>query len=80
MTKIKIKYTNNGKIYLRFPQGLLIPKYLKQKAIDITEINKKNKLLCEINNCKNLKKYKDPKTQLYYCSVDCYKQLKNQII
>jgi len=79
LTKIKTKILKNGKIYVRFPQGLIIPKHLKQKAL---EENKAEMLIfnsqrkCEINNCSNIKKYKDPKSQKFYCSVECYKKLK----
>lgn len=70
-----MKFQKDGKMYIRFPQGLLLPKYLKQKVIEDSKNNEN--LLCQVNNCANTKKYKDPKSKLFYCSVDCYKQIKN---
>ncbi len=81
LTKIKMKFQKEGKIYVRFPQGLLLPKYLKQKPLEnpIKKSNLNANWLCEVNNCANPKKYKDPKSQLFYCSVDCYKQIKKNL-
>lgn len=69
-----MKFLKDGKVYVRFPQGLLLPKYLKQKPIDKDKPFNSN-VLCQVNNCKNPKKYKDPKSSLYYCSVECYKNI-----
>ncbi len=80
LTKIKTKYLHDGKIYVRFPQGLLLPKYLKQKPTDQSKIEALNDIKkCQVNNCQNLKKYKDPKSQLFYCSIDCFKELRKHI-
>jgi len=79
LTKIKTKILRNGEIYVRFPQGLLIPRHLKQKPFDENKaenIINKSKQNCQVDNCMNIKKYRDPKTQIFYCSVDCYKKLK----
>lgn len=70
-----MKFQKDGKIYVRFPQGLLLPKYLKQKQLDDFKTDKN--LNCQVDGCANPKKYKDPKSQLLYCSVDCYKKIKN---
>ena len=72
LTKIKHKYDKNGKIFVRFPKGLLLPKPLNQKPL-IINLEKK---VCQVKNCKKQKKYKDPKTKLDYCSLECYKILK----
>ena len=72
LTKIKHKYDRNGKIFVRFPKGLLLPKSLNQKPLNINI----EKRLCQVKNCKKLKKYKDPKSKLDYCSLDCYRILK----
>jgi hypothetical protein len=78
LTKIKMKFKKDQKIYVRFPQGLLLPKYLKQKPLEDAKNmeNVNSNILCQVDNCSNTKKYKDPKSRLFYCSVDCYKQLK----
>lgn len=72
LTKIKHKYGKDGKIFVRFPQGLLIPKVLIQKPIHYPMMKH-----CEVMNCKNEKKYKDPITKTNYCSIPCYNILKN---
>jgi hypothetical protein len=75
LTKIKVKHEKDGKIYLRFPPGILPPKVLNQKPIvKISGIQK-----CEVLSCKNDKKYRDPVTKKYYCSVECYRALKNMM-
>jgi len=76
--KIKMKFQKDGKIYVRFPQGLLLPKFLKQKQSE--DSKKKDNLICQVDNCPKPKKYKDPKSHLFYCSVDCYKKIKNDKI
>ena len=73
LTRIKCKHSRDGKIYLRFPQGLLLPKILMQKPLTVC----KAPIKCGVMNCKNFKKYKDPVTKIDYCSIDCYKILKN---
>jgi hypothetical protein len=78
LTKIKTKILRNGKIYVRFPQGLLIPRHLKQKPLDENKIENlilKSQQTCQVDNCKNIKKYRDPKTHKFYCSLFCYKKL-----
>jgi len=71
-----MKFQKDGKIYVRFPQGLLLPKYIKQKPLEHSKIENLNaEVLCQVQNCKNPKKYKDPKSKLFYCSVECYKNL-----
>ena len=75
LTRIKQKYNKDGTIYLRFPQGLLLPRVITQKS---TGFQPKIKI-CEIPNCSNTKKYKDPVTGKYYCSVQCYNILKNMM-
>lgn len=73
LTKIKQKYGKDGIISVRFPEGLLIPKILNQKLIEVSCNKNKN---CQVLNCKNQKKYTDPKTKKDYCSLTCYKLLK----
>jgi hypothetical protein len=73
LTKIKHKYEKNGKVFVRFPKGLLLPKALTQKQLNIPTGNKH----CQVKNCKKPKKYKDPKSKLDYCSLDCYKIIKS---
>jgi len=73
LTKIITKYTKDGKIYVRFPQGFLLPSVFNQTKKEIKPIPK-----CYIEGCNNLKKYTDPKTGLPYCSVNCFKILRNQ--
>jgi len=46
LTKIKQKYNKDGSIYLRFPQGLLLPRVLTQKSTYQPKLQK-----CEILNC-----------------------------
>jgi hypothetical protein len=75
LTKIKLKHNQDGKIFLRFPQGLLLPKVLLQKNYPNVPVPQK----CGVMNCQNIKKYKDPKTKTNYCSVDCYKILQNSL-
>ena len=74
LTKIK-HFIGKDKTYVRFPQGLLIPKILSQKPLI------RNTLIqnCEVLSCKNIKKYKDPVTKKFYCSVECYKELKKSM-
>lgn len=72
LTKIKQKYNKDGSIYLRFPQGLLLPRVLTQKSTYQPKLQK-----CEILNCQNNKKYRDPVTGKNYCSILCYNILKN---
>ncbi len=73
-----MKFQKDGKIYVRFPQGLLLPKFLKQKPLDNSKLESIQKnIICQVDNCNNVKKYKDPKSQLFYCSIECYKKLKN---
>lgn len=69
LTKIKHKYLRDGKIYVRFPQGLLLPQVLRQS----NKSYEKPKVLCQVNDCTKEKKYLDPKSKKYYCSVACYK-------
>ena len=73
LTKIIHKYLKDGKIYVRFPQGLLIPSVLMQKPIQPKIIPK-----CDVEGCKNIKKYTDPKTKKNYCSVECFKIIRNE--
>ena len=73
LTKIITKYTKDGKIYVRFPQGFLLPSVFNQTKKEIKPIPK-----CYIEGCNNLKKYTDPKTGLPYCSVNCFKILRSQ--
>jgi hypothetical protein len=74
LTKIKHKYEKNGKIFVRFPKGLLLPKALTQKPLNFN-IERKS---CQVKNCKKQKKYKDPKTKIDYCSLECYHILREQ--
>ena len=73
LTKIITKYTKDGKIYVRFPQGFLLPSVFNQTKKEIKQIPK-----CYVEGCNNLKKYTDPKTGLPYCSVNCFKILRSQ--
>lgn len=73
LTKIITKYTKDGKIYVRFPQGFLLPSVFNQTKKEIKPIPK-----CYVEGCNNLKKYTDPKTGLPYCSVNCFKILRSQ--
>jgi hypothetical protein len=75
LTKIKQKYNKDGSIYLRFPEGLLLPRVLTQKSTAVIPKTQK----CEILNCINDKKYKDPITAKFYCSVQCYNILKDSM-
>jgi hypothetical protein len=79
LTKIRQKYNKDGSIYLRFPQGLLLPKVLTQKSSNFKPNTTLGIKKCEVFNCKNDKKYKDPVTKLNYCSVNCYNVLKNSM-
>lgn len=71
----KIKYLN-GKdgTYVRFPQGLLLPRVVVQK-----QTNYPQQQLCEVLSCRNGKKYRDPVTKKNYCSVSCYQELKKMM-
>ncbi len=77
LTKIKLKFQRDGKIFLRFPQGLMLPKVLMQKANSNQKYPEKQK--CGVLNCQNLKKYKDPITKTNYCSLNCYQIIKNSL-
>ena len=74
LTKIITKYSKDGKIYVRFPQGFLLPSVFNQQKKVIKEISK-----CHVEGCPNLRKYTDPKTGFPYCSVKCFKILRSQI-
>ena len=74
LTKIITKYSKDGKIYVRFPQGFLLPSVFNQQKKIIKPISK-----CHVEGCQNLRKYTDPKTGFPYCSVNCFKILRNQI-
>lgn len=74
LTKIKHKYLRDGKVYVRFPQGLLLPSVLLQKKRQLKEIPE-----CDVDQCHNPKKYTDPHTKKNYCSVACYRILKRNI-
>ena len=73
LTKIITKYSKDGKIYVRFPQGFLLPSVFNQTKKEIKQIPK-----CYVQGCNNLRKYTDPKTGLPYCSVNCFKILRSQ--
>ena len=73
LTKIITKYSKDGKIYVRFPQGFLLPSVFNQTKKNIKPIEK-----CHVSGCNNDKKYTDPKTGFPYCSVKCFKILRNQ--
>ena len=73
LTKIIIKYFKDGKIYVRFPQGFLLPSIFNQTKKPIKQIEK-----CHVEGCNNLRKYKDPKTGFPYCSVNCFKIIRSQ--
>ena len=73
LTKIITKYSKDGKIYVRFPRGFLLPSIFNQTKKEIKPIPK-----CHVAECNNLKKYTDPKTGLPYCSVKCFKILRSQ--
>lgn len=77
LTKVKLKHNRDGKIFLRFPQGLTLPKVLLQKSCPNS--NSLAPKICGVMNCPNIKKYKDPKTKINYCSVECYKILQNTL-
>ena len=72
LTKIITKYSKDGKIYVRFPQGFLLPSVFNQQKKDLKPIPK-----CYVEGCHNLRKYTDPKTGFPYCSVQCFKILRN---
>lgn len=72
LTKIKHKYLSNGSVYVRFPQGFLVPEILFQKAKELPSITK-----CGVDSCTNNKKYTDPVTQKHYCSVTCFKIIRD---
>ena len=74
LTKIITKYSKDGKIYVRFPQGFLLPSIFNQQKKICKPIIK-----CHVEGCQNLRKYTDPKTGFPYCSVQCFKILRNQI-
>ena len=74
LTKIITKYSKDGKIYVRFPQGFLLPSVFNQQKKICKPIIK-----CHVEGCQNLRKYTDPKTGFPYCSVQCFKILRNQI-
>ena len=74
LTKIITKYSKDGKIYVRFPQGFLLPSVFNQQKKICKPIAK-----CHVEGCQNLRKYTDPKTGFPYCSVQCFKILRNQI-
>ena len=73
LTKIITKYSKDGKIYVRFPQGFLLPSVFNQTKKIIKPIEK-----CHVDGCNNDKKYTDPKTGYPYCSVKCFKILRSQ--
>ena len=73
LTKIITKYTKDGKIYVRFPQGFLLPSVFNQTKKPIKQIEK-----CYVEGCNNPRKYKDPKTGFPYCSANCFKIIRNQ--
>jgi INO80 complex subunit B len=73
LTKIITKYSKDGKIYVRFPQGFLLPSVFNQTKKNIKPIEK-----CHVSGCNNDKKYTDPKTGFPYCSVKCFKILRSQ--
>lgn len=76
LTKLRIKYSRDNRVYVRFPSGLLIPKILNQPAKpQIEEENILHKQ-CQVQNCLNKKRYRDPATKTYFCSVDCFRKLK----
>ena len=74
LTKIITKYSKDGKINVRFPQGFLLPSVFNQQKKICKPIVK-----CHVEGCQNLRKYTDPKTGFPYCSVQCFKILRNQI-
>jgi len=74
LTKIKYKYDPNGKILVRFPQGLILPKVISQKPL-----NRPLHACCQVIGCGNSKKYRDPITKMDYCSLSCYKIIKNNL-
>lgn len=74
LTKIKHKYLKDGTAYVRFPQGLLLPTVLLQKKRELKETPK-----CEVEGCKNLKRYTDPLTKKHYCSVNCFKKIRENV-
>ena len=74
LTKIITKYSKDGKIYVRFPQGFLLPSVFNHQKKVIKEVSK-----CHVEGCPNLRKYTDPKTGFPYCSVNCFKILRSQI-
>lgn len=73
LTKIKHKYLSNGSVYVRFPQGFLVPEILFQKVKELTPIPK-----CDVDTCSNNKKYTDPVTKKHYCSVSCFKIIRDK--
>jgi hypothetical protein len=77
LTKIKLKFQRDGKVFLRFPQGLMLPKVLMQKSNNNEKYPEKQ--VCGVLDCQNLKKYKDPVTKIKYCSINCYRILKNSV-
>ena len=74
LTKIITKYSKDGKIYVRFPQGFLLPSVFNQTKKNVKPVEK-----CHVEGCNNDKRYKDPKTGYPYCSVKCFKILRNQV-
>ena len=73
LTKIITKYSKDGKIYVRFPQGFLLPSVFNQQKKICKPITK-----CHVEGCPNLRKYTNPKTGFPYCSVQCFKILRNK--
>lgn len=74
LNKIKIKHTRDGLIYVRFPNGLLLPKVLCNKVED-----HKYPLIpkCDNSTCLGKKRYQDPLTKLNFCSVACFKEIRS---
>ncbi len=71
----KIKYKINSKTcYIRFPKGILLPKVLHQRKGNCESYPSRR---CEVEDCQNNKKYKDPISGKFYCSLPCFNKLRS---
>lgn len=79
LNKIKLKYKKDGKMYVRFPNAYIYSQFF-DNSNEIKEKANIQNYQCQNNDCKGKRKYKDPQSNLFYCSVSCFKAIRSRYI
>ena len=71
VNRIQLKMTKE-RTTVRFPQGMLLPSIINQKRVEYPKVG-----TCEVQQCKKGRKYRDTVTKIGFCSLECFRKLRN---